>query len=206
MKQIKIALPAERTEQQIIDSIAGESTALGAAEQEFAGIEARRSRMLASGAELDEIHQLADSLARARLKIEIADSRLAGWNQELKRFYAAQARAAVDAALAPLAGIDAEEREAVRSYEEHAAAIAADLAKLQELDARRHRVSVEGHRLNGQYLTHSKTYRGSLAQVRLPSAEGDADHWPPQSAAMLEVQARAARDAAALEEYHRESE
>ena len=115
MKQIKDRQePIERTEQQIIDDIALESERLGAAEQEFAGIEARRSRMLASGT-LDEIHGLADLLARARLKIEISDSRLASLSGELKRFYAAEAQAAIDAEMAPLAAIDAEEREAIRS-------------------------------------------------------------------------------------------
>ena len=139
--------------------------------------------------------------------MEIAQSRIEALNGELRRFYATEARAALDAAMAPLAGIDAEERATVRSYEEHAAAIAADLAKLQELDARRHRVSVEGHRLNGQYLTDSKTYRGSLAQARLPSAEGGADHWPVTSyAATFDETHRAALAQAALEEYHRESE
>lgn len=65
MKQTKITLPAVRGEQAIIDDIAGESERLGAAEQEFATLGARRSRMLTSSAGLDEIHGLADSLARA---------------------------------------------------------------------------------------------------------------------------------------------
>jgi hypothetical protein len=207
MKQIKIAEPAARTEAAIIESIASQSLALGIAEQEIAALEARRAGMLASGT-LEEIHGLADSLARARLKIEIAESRLGGWNQELKRFYAAEAQAALDAEMAPLAAIADEERATVRSYEEHAAAVAADLAKLMELDVRRHRVSVAVHRLNGQWVSaDSPIRRGPItSQVKLPSATGDKDFWPPQSAAMLEVHARAARDAAAAAEYHRGSE
>jgi hypothetical protein len=207
MKQARIAEPIARTEAAIINDIVGESEHLGAAEQEFSGLEARRSRMLAGGAELDEIHQLADSLARAKLKVEIAETRLSALNQELKRFYAAAAQAAVDAELAPLAVIADEERATVRSYEEHAAAVAADLARLVELDARRHQVSVAVHRLTGTWTpADSPVHRASLGQVRLPSATGDKDFWPSQSAALIEVQARAARDAAALAEYHRQSE
>ena len=203
MKQARIAEPIARTEAAIINDIAGESEHLGAAEQEFSGLEARRSRMLASGAELDEIHQLADSLARAKLKVEIAETRIGALNQELKRFYAAAARAAVDAAMAPLAAIDAEERATVRSYEEHAAAVAADLAKLVEIDARRHQVSVAVHRLTGAWTpaVSAVPHASSLAQVKLPSAIGQKDFWPSQAAALIEVQERAARDAAALAEY-----
>jgi hypothetical protein len=207
MKQTPIVAPAKRTEGSIIDDIALESGRLGAAQQALAGLEDRRAAMFADGAGLDEVHGLADSLARARLKIEIAESRLGGWNQELKRFYAAEAQAALDAEMAPLAAIADEERATVRSYEEHAAAVSADLAKLMELDVRRHRVSVAVHRLNGQWVSaDSPIRRGPItSQVKLPSATGDKDFWPPQSAAMLEVHARAARDAAALLEY-RESE
>jgi hypothetical protein len=204
MKQIKIAEPIERTEQAIVEDIARESTALGAAEQEFAGIEARRSRMLASGAELDAIHQLADSLARAKLKVEIAETRLGALNGELKRFYAAAAQAAVDAEMAPLAAIDAEELQALADYETHARLVAEDLVRLRELQDRRHQVSVAVHRLTGTWTPFvSPANRASLAQAKIPSAVGGAYHWPPQSAAMLEVQARAARDAAALAEFHR---
>jgi hypothetical protein len=163
MKQIKIAEPIARTDAAIIDDLARESTALGAAEQEFAGIEARRSRMLASGAELDEIHGLADSLARAKLKIEIAQARLDALNGELRRFYAAAAQAAVDAELAPLSAIDAEEARVLADYETHARLVAEDLAKLQELDSARHRVSVAVHRLTGEW-NHS-----AAPQVALPS-------------------------------------
>jgi hypothetical protein len=206
LKQIKIAEPIERTEQAIVNDIALESERLGAAQQEAAGFQDRRARLLATGT-LDEIHALADSLARAKLGVEIAQSRLDALNGELRRFYAAEAQAAVDAELAPLSAIDAEERATVLSYEEHAAAVAADLAKLQELDSARRQVSVAVHRLTGQWTEPvSPTSRSSLAQVKLLSATGDKDFWPPQSAAMLEVQARAARDAAALAEYRRGSE
>jgi hypothetical protein len=207
MKQIKIAEPVARAEQQIIDDIAGESERLGAAEQEFAGLGARRSRMLASGT-LEEIHGLADSLARAKLKIEIYESRLASLNGELKRFYAAEAQAAIDAAMAPLVAIDAEEQQALADYETHARLVAEDLVRLRELQGRRHQVSVAVHRLTGTWVSaDSPNYRGALAQqVKLPSATGDKDHWPLQSAAILDAAARATRDQAALAEYHRESE
>jgi hypothetical protein len=206
MKPIKIADPIARTEAVIIESIASQSLALGIAQQEIAALDDRRAALLTSGT-LDEIHQIGDLLTRTKLGAEIAQSRIDALNGELRRFYATQARAAIDAAMAPLAGIDAEEREAVLSYEAHAAAVAADLAKLQEFDARRHQVSVAVHRLNGQYLTHSKTYRGSLAQARLPSADGGADHWPATSyAAVLNETHRNALDQAALEEFHRGSE
>jgi hypothetical protein len=62
-------------------------------------------------------------------------------------------------------------------------------------------------RLNGQWIsTDSPTYRGSLAQqVKLPGIAGS-DFWPVSPrVALLDAQARAARDAAALLEY-RESE
>jgi hypothetical protein len=207
LRQIKIAEPTARTEAAIINDIARESERLLSAEQEVAGFQDRRARLVATGT-LDEVHALADSVTRAKLGAEIAQSRLDALNGELRRFYAAEAQARIDAALAPLAAIDAEERATVRSYEEHAAAVAADLAKLVELDGRRHRVSVAVHRLNGQWVSaDSPIRRGPItAQVKLPSATGDKDFWPPQSAAMLEVQARAARDAAALAEYRRGSE
>jgi hypothetical protein len=199
MKQTIVA-PAKRTEGSIISDIADAQTAVGAGQQELAGLEARRARMLATGT-LDEIHGLADSLARAKLKVEIAESRANVLNNELKRLYEGAAQAAVDAELAPLAAIDAEELASVRSYEQHAAAVAADLAKFQELDARRHQVSVAVHRLTGQWTQFdSPTNRSSLANVKLPSATGDKDFWPRQSTAVLEAHAR---DAAALEEYHR---
>jgi hypothetical protein len=202
MKQTPIVAPAKRTEGSIIDDIAAESERLGAAQQEAAALEARRAGMLASGT-LEEIHGLTDTTARARLKVEIAQSRVDALNGELRRFYATQERAAVDAAMAPLAAIDAEERATVRSYEEHAAAVAADLARLVELDARRHQVSVAVHRLTGTWTpaVSAVPHASSLAQVKLPSAIGQKDFWPSEAAALIEVQERAARDAAALAEY-----
>jgi hypothetical protein len=206
LKQIKIANPTVRSEGAIISDIADAQTAIGAAQQELADLEDRRAAMLASGT-IDEIYALVDSVTRAKLKIEIAETRLDALNKELAKFYETEARAAVDAAMAPLAAIDAEERAAIRSYEEHAAAVAADLARLVELDARRHQVSVAVHRLTGQWTpADSPVHRPSPAQVKLPSATGDKDFWPSQSAALIEVQARAARDLAALAEYHRQSE
>jgi hypothetical protein len=112
LKQIKIANPTVRSEGAIISDIADAQTAIGAAQQELAGLEDRRAAMLASGT-IDEIYALADSVTRAKLKIEIAESRLDALNKELRRFYAAAAQAAVDAAMAPLAAIDAEERAAI---------------------------------------------------------------------------------------------
>jgi hypothetical protein len=181
MKQIKIAEPAARTEAAIIESIASQSLALGIAEQEIAALEARRAGMLATGT-LDEIHGLADSLARAKLKVEIAESRANVLNNELKRFYEVAAQAAVDAELAPLAAIDVEELQALADYETHARLVAEDLARLAGLDSARHQVSVAVHRLTGRW--DNPTSRSSLAQkVKLPSATGDKDFWPPQSAA-----------------------
>jgi hypothetical protein len=206
LKQIKIANPTVRNEGAMVSDIADAQTAIGAAQQELAGLEARRSAMLASGT-IDEIYALVDSVTRAKLKIEIAETRLDALNKELAKFYETAARAAVDAAMAPLAVIADEERATVRSYEEHAVLLAADLARLVELDARRHQVSVAVHRLTGTWTPPvSPIGRPSLGQVRLPSAEGGADHWPSQSAALIEVQARAARDLAALAEYHRGDE
>jgi hypothetical protein len=203
MKQTQIVAPAKRTEGSIIDDIALEAERLGAAQQEAAGFQDRRGRLLATGT-LAEIHALADSHASARLGAEIAQSRLDALNGELRRFYAAEAQAAVDAEMAPLAAIGAEELQALADYETHARLVAADLAKLMELDGRRHQVSVAVHRLTGQWTPAvSPVHRASLGQVRLPSSTGDKDFWPPQSAALIEVQERAARDAAALEEYHR---
>ena len=202
MKEIKIAVPIERTEQQIIDDIALESERLGAAEQEIAALDARRAGMLTSGT-LEGIRGLADSLSLARLKIEIAETRLDALNAELKRFYAAQAQAAIDAELAPLSAIDAEEERVLADYATHAAAVAEALAALQVLDARRHQVSVAVHRLTGTWTpADSPICRGALTQqVKLPSIAGP-DIWPVSAhAAMLDVQARAARDAAALLEY-----
>jgi hypothetical protein len=203
MKQAPIKLPAERTEAVIVEDIALQSERLGAAEQEAAGFQDRRARLLATGT-LAEIHQLADSHARARLGAEIAQSRLDALNGELRRFYAAAAQAAVDAEMAPLPGIDAEERRVLADYETHAAAVAADLAKLHELDARRHQVSVAIHRLTGQWTPlHSPTgWAPITAKAKLPSAEGGADHWPvAPRVVLLDAQARAVRDAAALAEF-----
>jgi hypothetical protein len=137
MKQTQIAAPAQRTEGAIVNDIAAESERLGAAEQEFAALEGRRAAMLATES-LDKVHALADSLARAKLKIEIAETRLDALNTELKRFYAAEAQAAVDAELAPLPAIADEELQALADYATHAAAVAEALAALQALDARRH--------------------------------------------------------------------
>jgi hypothetical protein len=206
MKQTPIAAPAQRTEAVIIESISAEAERLGAAQQMLAALEDRRAEMLTTKT-LDEVHALADSVTRAKLGAEIAQSRLDALNGEFRRFKAAEAQAAVDAAMAPLAAIADAERATVRSYEEHAAAVAADLAKLMELDGQRHQVSVAVHRLTGQWTpADSPIHRGPItAQVKLPRATGDKDFWPPQSAAMIEVHARAARDAAALLEY-RESE
>jgi hypothetical protein len=203
MKQIKIAEPIERTEGSIIDDIALQSERLGAAEQEAAGFQDRRARLLATGT-LAEIHALADSHARARLGAEIAQSRLDALNRELRLFYETEAQAAVDAELAPLAAIDAEERRVLADYETHATAVATDLAALHELDARRHQVSVAVHRLNGQWTPlHSQTCWAPItAKAKLPSAEGGPDHWPvPPRVILLDAQARAVRDAAALLEY-----
>jgi hypothetical protein len=199
----KIVEQAARGEQAIIDDIAGESERLGAAQQEAAKLEDRRAAMLATES-LDKIHALGDSLARARLRIEVAESRLDGLNGQLRRLYAREAQAAIDAELAPLSVLDAEEQGALPDYETHARLVAEALARLGAIADRRHQVSVRVHQLNGQWIpVRSPTHRASLAQVKLPSATGDKDFWPPQSAAMLEVQERAARDAAALEEYHR---
>jgi hypothetical protein len=207
MKQTPIVAPAKRTEGSIIDDIASQSLALGIAEQEIAALEARRAGMLATGT-LDEIHGLADSLARAKLKIEMAQSRVDALNRELRLFYETEAQALLDAELAPLSAIDAEELQALADYETHARLVAEALARLGALAGQRRQVSLRIHQLNGQWISaDSPTYRGALAQqVKLPSATGDKDFWPPQSAAMLEVQARAARDAAALAEYHGQSE
>jgi hypothetical protein len=206
MKQTRISAPIERTEQAIVNDIALESERLGAAQQEAAGFQDRRARLLATGT-LDEIHALADSLARARLGVEIAQSRLDALNKELAKFYETEARAVLDAELAPLSVLDAEERQALADYTTRARLVAEALARLGAIADRRHQVSVRIHQLNGQWIpADSPTHRASLAQVRLPSATGDKDFWPPQSAAMLEVQARAARDAAALAEYLGQSE
>jgi len=178
MKQIKIAEPAARTEAVIINSIAAETERLGAAQQEAAKLEDRRAEMLATKT-LDEVHALADSVTRAKLGAEIAQARLDALNGELRRFYAAAAQAAVDAELAPLSAIDAEEARVLADYETHARLVAEDLAKLQELDSARHQVSVAVHRLTGRWDTPAS--RSSLAQkVKLPSATGDKDFWPPR--------------------------
>jgi hypothetical protein len=205
MKQAPIKLPVSRNEQTIIEDIARESEGLGAAQQEAAKLEAQRSGMLATES-LDKIHGLADSLARARLRIEIAESRLAAWNQELKRLYATEAQAAIDAELAPLAAIATAELQAVADYETHARLAAEALARLHELDSARHEVSVRVHRLNGTWTQFDSPIRRRpiTAQVKLPSAIEGKDFWPPQYAAMIEVQERAARDQAALAEYHRD--
>ena len=205
MKQTRIAEPAERTEAAIIDDIARESERLLSAQQDAAALEDRRAEMLATKT-LDEVHALADSVTRAKLGAEIAQSRLDALNGELRRFYAAAAQAALDAELAPIPAIDAEERRLLADYETHARLAAEALAALQEIDARRHQISIQIHRLNGEWIpVRSPTRRGPItAQAKLPSATGDKDFWPPQSAAMIEVQERAARDQAALEEYHRE--
>ena len=194
-----------RSEQQIVEDIALESERLGAAQQALAGLEDRRSGMLTTRT-LDEIHALANSVTRAKLGAEIAQSRLDALNGELRRFYATQARAAIDAEMAPLTAIDAEERQVLSDYEQHARLVAVDLARLRELQDRRHQVSVRVHQLNGQWIpADSPIYRGALAQqMKLPSIAGP-DIWPASPhAALLDAQARAARDAAALEEYHRE--
>jgi hypothetical protein len=206
MKQTPIVAPAKRTEGSIIDDIALESGRLGAAQQEAAGFQDRRARLLATGT-LDEIHALADSVTRAGLRTEMAQSRLDALNRELAKFYETEARALLDAELAPLSVLDAEEQQALADYTTHARLVAEALARLGAIADRRHQVSVRIHQLNGQWIPADRpTHRASLAQVRLPSATGDKDFWPPQSAAMLEVQARAARDAAALAEYRRGSE
>jgi hypothetical protein len=203
MKQTQIAAPVARTEQAIIESIASQSLALGIAEQEIAALEDRWAGMLTTKT-LDEVHALADSVTRAKLGAEIAQSRLDALNGELRRFYAAQERAALDAEFAPLSAIDAQEREVVKNYEEHAKLIAEALARLRELQGRLHAISVRIHQLNGEWISaDSPSYRGGLAQgVKLPSADGGADYWPvsPQ-VAMFEAQARAASLAAALAEY-----
>jgi hypothetical protein len=203
MKQTQIAAPAQRTEQAIVNDIALESERLGTAQQEIAAFEDRRAAMLATES-LDKIHALADSHARAKLGVEIAQSRLDALNRELRLFYETEAQAAVDAELAPLAAIDAEERRVLADYETHATAVATDLAALHELDARRHQVSVAVHRLNGQWTPlHSQTCWAPItAKAKLPSAEGGPDHWPvPPRVILLDAQARAVRDAAALLEY-----
>jgi hypothetical protein len=207
LKQIKIAEPIERTEGSIIDDIALQSERLGAAQQEAAGFQDRRARLLATGT-LAEIHALADSHARARLGAEIAQSRLDALNGELRRFYAVQAQSAVDAELKPLAAIANAELQAVADYETHARLASEALARLQDLDSARHEVSVRVHRLTGAWTQFDSPIRRRpiTAQVKLPSATGDKDFWPPQSAALPDVQARAVRDAAALAEYHRQSE
>jgi hypothetical protein len=207
MKQTPIAEPAKRTEGSIIDDIAAESERLGAAQQEAAVVQDRRARLVATGT-LDEVRALADSVDRAGLQMEISQARIEALNQELKRFYATEARAALDAAMKPLSAIDAEELQVVKSYEAHAAAVAVDLAKLQALDSQRHQVSVAVHRLTGTWTPFvSPAHRASLGQVRLPSAEGGADHWPVSPrVVLLDAQARAARDAQALAEYHQENE
>jgi hypothetical protein len=134
LKQIKIANPTVRNEGAMVSDIADAQTAIGAAQQALAGLEDRRAAMLASGT-IDEIYALVDSVTRAKLKIEIEETRLDALNKDLAKFYEAAAQAAVDAAMAPLPAIDAEERAAIRSYEEHAVLLAVDLAKLVELDA-----------------------------------------------------------------------
>jgi hypothetical protein len=136
--------------------------------------------------------------------MEIAQARLDALHGELRRFYQTEAQAALDAEMAPIPEIDAEERAAIRSYEEHAAAVAADLAKLVDLDGRRHRVSVAVHRLSGRWVPPDRpTYHGALAQqVKLPSAGDGPDFWPINPyGRMLDAAARAGRDQAALAEY-----
>jgi hypothetical protein len=144
MKQTPIVAPAKRTEGSIIDDIALESGRLLSAQQEIAAFEDRRAAMLTTKT-LDEIHGLADSLARAKLGVEIAQSRLDALNAELRRFYAAEAQAAVDAALAPLAAIADEERRVLADYETHARLVAEDLERLAGLDSARRQVSVAVH-------------------------------------------------------------
>jgi hypothetical protein len=176
MKQIKIAEPIERTEQAIVNDIALESERLGTAQQEIAAFEDRRAAMLATES-LDKIHALADSHARAKLGVEIAETRLDALNAELRRFYAAEAQTAVDAALAPLAAIADEERRVLADYETHARLVAEDLERLAGLDSARRQVSVAVHRLTGQWTIPAS--RSALTQkVKLPSATADKDFWP----------------------------
>jgi hypothetical protein len=92
MKQTQIAAPAARTEAAILDEIANESVALGAAQQEIEAFEDRRAAMLATES-LDKIHALGDSRARAALKIEISQARIDSLDGELRRFRATALRA-----------------------------------------------------------------------------------------------------------------
>jgi hypothetical protein len=202
MKQTPIVAPAKRTEGSIIDDIALESGRLGAAQQEIAAFEDRRAAMLATES-LDKIHALADSHARAKLGVEIAQSRLDALNRELAKFYETEERALLDAEMARLRQVDDEERQAVADYEAHARLIAADLSKLVELRDRRRQINTG---LFSKGRTGAATYRGALiSQVRLPAVGDGGDFWPRTSYGQMldEMHARAARDAAALEEYHR---
>ena len=201
MKQAKIEIA--RTELAIIEDIALASERLLSAQQEAAGVQDRRARLVATGT-LDEVRALADSVDRAGLQMEISQARIEALNGELRRFYAREAQAAIDAALAPLPAIADEEQRVLSDYEQHARLAADTLGRLGELQAARHAVSVRIYQLNGTWVSaDSPTRSGALIQhVKLPSAEGGADHWPLNPhAALLDAQARTARDAAALAEY-----
>jgi hypothetical protein len=167
--------PKTRDEESIVADISVEKVALAAAQVEADDLQGRRGEMLVTKS-LDEVHALADT-DRAKLRIEIAQSRIDALNKELKRFYAAEEAAQTAADLGVLAKIDEDERKAAASYEEHAALVAEDLKVLAEMTARRRAVNA---RLFPKGLAGVATYRAALCKkTNLPgvATEGP-DFWP----------------------------
>jgi hypothetical protein len=167
----------ERNEESIVADIAVERTALAAAQREAEELQGRRGEMLVTKS-LEDVHALADTVNRAKLKIEIAQSRLDALNKELKRFYEAEEEAETNADLEILRKLDEEERRATASYEQHARLVAADLAKLAEFIDRRRTINA---RLFPKSLAGVATYRAALCETsKLPGLATDGpDFWPP---------------------------
>jgi hypothetical protein len=166
----------ERDEASIVANISVERTALATAQVEADDLQGRRGEMLVTKS-LDEVHALADTVNRAKLRIEIAQSRLDALNKELKCFYEAEEEAQTNADLELLRKLDEEERRATADYEEHAAVVAEDLAKLKEINDRRRTINA---RLFSKGLHGSGTYSAPLCETaRLPGvAANGPDFWP----------------------------